>query len=58
MKNNDRHQRSNRAFYAKKIKSNMVMLKEDGGVDMINREPEFPTDSTLDSKQSYYSLNS
>ncbi|XP_038903689.1 uncharacterized protein LOC120090215 isoform X1 [Benincasa hispida] len=54
----DKHQRSNRAFYAKKIKSNMVMLKEDGGVDMINREPEFPTDSTLDSKQSYYSLNS
>lgn len=53
-----RHQRGNRSYYAKKIKSNMVMLREDGSVDMINREPDFPSGSTLDSRQSYYSLNS
>ncbi|KAG6577706.1 Ubiquitin carboxyl-terminal hydrolase 21, partial [Cucurbita argyrosperma subsp. sororia] len=58
----DKHQRNNRAFYAKKIKCNMVMLKEDGGVDMINREPEFPSASTSastsDSKPSYSTLTS
>ncbi|XP_008448679.1 uncharacterized protein LOC103490778 [Cucumis melo] len=54
----DKHQRGNRSYYAKKIKSNMVMLREDGSVDMINREPDFPSGSTLDSRQSYYSLNS
>lgn len=42
-----RHQKNDRKFYAGKLPCNMVMMKEDGEVDMIKGRPMIDSDSAV-----------
>ncbi|XP_058103537.1 uncharacterized protein LOC131247114 [Magnolia sinica] len=48
----DKHQRKNKAFYAKKIPCNMVMMKSDGEVEMLRVRPMIQSSENVTPEQS------